>query len=82
MSFKIADLRRATDEVDLVRLHDEVAPHTMVGVDYYLEELQRRDFVRAAESSEKLARAAAWLSVVSAAASVLALLVSVIALFR
>jgi hypothetical protein len=42
MARTIADLRAMSDE-DLVRAHDSHAQHTVVGINYYLEELARRD---------------------------------------
>jgi len=81
MSFLIKDLRKTSDE-ELIRLHDALAEHTSVGVDYYLEELRRRDQRRAGESSERLARAAVRLTIVSTVAAILALCVSVLALLR
>ena len=42
MAHPVAELRALSDE-DLITLHDQHAIHTMVGVDYYLDELKRRD---------------------------------------
>src|SRR5665811_1547597 len=56
MSFNIKDLRNTSDE-ELIRLHDSMAANTSVGVNYFLDELKRRDQQRAGESSERLARA-------------------------
>jgi hypothetical protein len=81
MSFNIKDLRSISDE-ELIRLHDAMAVHTSVEVDYYLQELQRRDQWRSAESTERLARAAVRLTIASTAAAILALVVSVLALLR
>ena len=81
MSFIIKDLRDASDE-EIIRLHDAVAVHTSVGAGYYLDELQRRDQQRSAESTERLARAAVRLTFVSTGVAILALVVSVLALLR
>ena len=81
MSYSVKQLRETSDDV-LVAEHDAAAMNTYVGVSYYLEELQRRDFVRAAEATERLARATFWLSVVSAIAAIAAVAVAVIALFQ
>jgi hypothetical protein len=37
---------RETPTDDLIRLHDEITPHTFVGIDYYLQEIARRDAAR------------------------------------
>ena len=42
MSFSLEELR-STDRSELIRLHDHLARNTAVGVNYYLEELHRRD---------------------------------------
>lgn len=49
MSRSIAELRN-TSEGELVRAHDRLAKNTVVGVNYYLEELGRRE--SAAESDD------------------------------
>lgn len=43
MALKWSDLRRATDD-GLVRWHGEKAKHTVVALDYYLDEMTRRAF--------------------------------------
>lgn len=45
MSHTIQDLRSLTDD-DLIRLHDRLAKNTVVGIAYYLDELERRTFER------------------------------------
>ncbi len=42
MSFRLEELRNISTE-DLVKRHDHAAENTVVGVDYYLDELSRRD---------------------------------------
>lgn len=42
MSNPLAELRSLPDD-EVIRLHDAIAVHTSVGVDYYLTELARRD---------------------------------------
>jgi hypothetical protein len=68
MSFIIKDLRNTSDE-ELIHLHDALVAVTSVGVNYYLEELQRRERV-------------VVLTFVNTAAVILALVVSVLALLR
>lgn len=72
MSHKYEDLRSATD-ADLIAAHDERAEHTGVGVNYYLEELHRRDLMRATKASQRLAAGSLVLSVVATVAAILAL---------
>lgn len=54
MSFSWKDLKALSDE-QLVEAHDNDAPHTVVGVRYYLEELRHRDQRRIAESQQRIA---------------------------
>lgn len=72
MSHSIHNLRAMTD-LQLIQYHDEIAVHTSVGVDYYLEELHRRETRAAMRSNQRLAMAATALSIVGTAAAVLAL---------
>ncbi len=71
-------LRETSDE-RLVEFHDEAARNTGVGVNYYLDELKRRDTERAMQASHKLATRAYWLAVINGAVAVAALIVAVIA---
>ena len=75
MSFTIEALRAASDD-DLIRLHDQAATHTVVGTAYYMDELHRRDQVRAIESSHRLAVASFWLTVVNAMVAVVAVVIA------
>ena len=81
MSFTIKDLRNTTDE-ELIRIHDSLAANASGGIDYYLQELQRRDQQRSAQSSDRLARAAVRLTFASTIAAIAAVVVSVLALLR
>jgi hypothetical protein len=87
MSRSIRALREMTDD-DLIAEHDQHATNTVVGTDYYVEELDRRSRERATEASQRLAdegvklsRRTYVLTWVSAGTSLLALLVAVLALF-
>lgn len=42
MSHKISELRAKSDQ-ELIEEHDRLSEHTIVGADYYLQELARRD---------------------------------------
>lgn len=78
MSFSIRDLRAKTEE-ELIDLHDGVAENTVVGVAYYLEELRRREQVAAIRSSQRLARAAFWLTAANTVLASLAVVLSLVA---
>jgi hypothetical protein len=76
-----------TDD-DLIAEHDQRARNTVVGTDYYVEELDRRSRERATEASQRLADEGVKLSCrtyvlswMSAGTSLLALGVAVLALF-
>lgn len=86
MSETLRELREMPDE-EVVRRHDDLAKYTSVGVDYWLDELDRRSADRAAAASHaaelaslQLGRSSFWLSVISAATSVAALAVAVVTL--
>jgi hypothetical protein len=55
MSLKIGDLRTKSDE-DLIEAHDRLSEHTIVGTDYYLQELSRRESVRQTKAMVVLTR--------------------------
>lgn len=86
MSETLRELREMSDD-EVVRRHDDLAKYTSVGVNYWLDELDRRSADRAAAASHAaelaslhLGRRSFWLSVISAATSVAALVVAVITL--
>ena len=81
MSYSIEALRALSDE-QLIREHDELAVFTSVGVDFYMEELDRRSRERSTEASNRLARQGYRLTVVATILAVVAVAVAVIALFR
>lgn len=85
MSHTIDKLRHLSDE-QLIKEHDEKAKHTVVGTNYYVDELDRRSRDRSdkamhelAVESQKLARRTYIQSWISVGASVLALAVSALA---
>ena len=51
MSYSLHDLRSIPEE-RLITEHDQIAQHTSVGVQYYLDELARRDATKLAEKTE------------------------------
>lgn len=88
MSHTINKLRHLSDD-QLIKEHDEKAKNTVVGTKYYMEELDRRSRERnekamheLAVKSQKLATRTYWQSWISVAASVLALIISAIALSK
>jgi CHASE3 domain sensor protein len=80
MSFSIAQLRAMSD-AELIATHDALARNTSVGINYYLDEIERRERERAAKESQKLARAAFVVSIVGTILSVIATVAAVVALF-
>ena len=75
MSEPIKVLRALTDD-EIIARHDAAAVNTRVGVDFYLDELRRREQVRAIEASTRLARAAFWLTVTNTVLAVVAVVVT------
>ncbi|MFS8103460.1 hypothetical protein LFM09_40675 [Lentzea alba] len=57
MSHTLKQLRAMTDE-EIEKVHDGHAKNTAVGINYYLDELSRRSFERAAAASNRAAEAA------------------------
>ncbi len=49
MSYKIRELRNKSID-ELIEEHDRLSEHTVVGTDYYLQELARRDAARQTEA--------------------------------
>lgn len=79
MSRSIAALRTMSDD-ELIREHDEMATHTAVGTQYYVDELHRRALERSGLEDRRLARIAVWLSVANLLAAAAAVGVSIVAL--
>lgn len=69
-AFSLANLRELGDE-GLIALHDEVARHTQVGVDYYLDELWRRETARQTNEIVGLTRAIKGMTLVMMIATIL-----------
>jgi hypothetical protein len=80
----IADLRRRTDE-ELIAAHDALAPHTVVGTGYYVEELARRENARTADRIEQLTERVTrltWVITILTALNVVVACVSTYAVLR
>ncbi len=58
---KIAELRRMSDD-ELIAEHDKIAPSTDPGVQYYIDELARRNQSRQTETMVKYTRLIGWLT--------------------
>ncbi|NRQ51563.1 hypothetical protein [Aeromicrobium stalagmiti] len=72
MAHILRDLNALSDS-DLIRLHDAAADNVTVGVDYYLNEIHRRQAAAAIRTSQRLAAAATGLAAVGATAGVVSL---------
>ena len=87
MSYSIKQMRDLSDEA-LIEAHDQAAQNTFVGVDYFLAELRRRDGDRLLQQqvvvmeqqvaymkiANRVALAAATLSVIGIVIAIIALL--------
>ena len=87
MSHTIDELSKLSDE-DLIKEHDRKAQNTQVGTQYYVDELFRRSQHRSEELSRSLATESQRLATrtyiqswISAGSSLVAVGISVIALF-
>jgi len=74
MSYKIKELRNLSDE-HLIKEHDRKAESTVMGTNFYMQELDRRSRVE----FERTTRRLSWLS---ALASIMAVIVSGISLYK
>lgn len=74
VSYSIKQLRELSDE-QLIKEHDDRAKNTVMGTNYYMEELDRR-------SREKFERTTNRLSWLSAIASITAVITSIITLLK
>lgn len=81
MSLSVAKLHALSDD-ELIRLHDEAARHTVVGIAYYLDEIRRREQLAMMRSNQRLARASFWLSVASTVLAAVAAVAAVVAIAR
>lgn len=77
----IKALRETSDE-ELIAEHDGHANSTVVGTQYYVDELNRRVQQRALEAADRLARRAFWLTIVNTVLAVIAAAAAVVALLK
>jgi hypothetical protein len=80
MAPKFADLEQMTD-AQIRELYDRTAETTVVGLDFYLDELRRRDSERTVRASNDLARKAFWLGVINGVFALAATVTAIVALF-
>ncbi|ARJ05492.1 hypothetical protein GCM10010988_05810 [Cnuibacter physcomitrellae] len=80
---------RAVSDEQLIAEHDAAATHTIVGTQYYLDELERRSRDRDAQASRQLAiesqalaRRSYWMTVASSVLSLVATAVAIMALLQ
>ncbi|ROS52939.1 hypothetical protein [Frigoribacterium sp. PhB24] len=79
MSLPLRKLHAMTD-AEIEQHYDQHAEHTVVGISYWADELERRSRERFTAAADKLSRRSFVLSVVSTVASVAALAVAVVTL--
>ena len=77
MSLKVADLHAMSDE-KVIAHHDSTAEHTLVGTNYWMDELERRSRERSTRASNRVALASFISSVVSVLIAVGALVVTIL----
>jgi hypothetical protein len=77
---KLGELQALTDE-EIAEKYDSAAERTVVGTDFYLDELNRREFRRASEAALAEARAARKLAQVNALVAFIAAVSAVIVIF-
>jgi len=69
MAKKLATLRTMTD-ADLIAAHDKLSESTVVGIDYFLEELYRRELERSGKRMLYCTYAITAMTVVTTVATV------------
>jgi len=74
MAYTIAELREITD-ADLIREHDARTGSVVLGIDYFLQELARRD-------SARVARQLLWLTVAITACTIVMTVATVVLVYR
>lgn len=77
----IKALRETPDE-QLIAEHDQHAQSTNVGIQYYVDELNRRVQQRSLEAADRLARRAYRLTIVNTVLAVVATVAALVALFK
>jgi len=70
MSQSIEQLRKLTDD-EIIALHDRVANNTVVGVQFFLDEINRREQNKQTDLMVKYTKQMLWLTVFVAALTVI-----------
>ena len=80
MSQSIELLRKFTDE-EIIALHDSAAIHTQVGVQFYLDEINRREQNKQTDLVVKYTKQMLWLTVFVALLTVINVVAVIIPFF-
>ncbi len=81
MSQTIEALRKLSDE-EVITLHDNVATYTQVGVQFYLDEINRREQNKQTALMVKFTAKIFWLTIFIAMLTVVNVIVVIIPLLR
>jgi hypothetical protein len=81
MSLSLATLKKLTLD-ELIVEHDKSAAHTMVGVQYYLDEIRDRSQSEFADRMEALTKQMKLFTIVATAATVISVVLTAWALFK
>jgi hypothetical protein len=80
MSQSIEQLRKLTDD-EVIALHDTVAVHTQVGVQFYLDEINRREQNKQTDLMVKYTKQMLWLTIFVAALTVINVIAVIVPFF-
>jgi hypothetical protein len=81
MSQSIEQLRKLTDD-EVIALHDTVAVHTQVGVQFYLDEVNRREQNKQTDLMVKFTKQILWLTIFIAVLTVINVIAVIVPFFR
>lgn len=76
MGYKLNDLRKLSED-ELIAEYDELASRTIVGIDYYADELNRRSNEK---TNRTMVKCTIWITIMTAVMS-LATIINVIVIF-
>lgn len=80
MSQSIEQLRKLTDD-EVIALHDAIAVHTQVGVQFYLDEINRREQNKQTDLMVKYTKLMLWLTIFVAALTVVNVVAVIVPFF-
>lgn len=75
MAYSLKQLRELTDD-ELIKKHDEVSQQTIMGMNYFLDELKRREQDRLTNTMLKYTRLMLWFTVFVALCTVVNVIVA------